>query len=84
MADEAKVDVTVAMRAGAQELGAQVADLTLELAVRTAMSTAQAGRIRELDEQLAVKDAELERMRVVLAEVTATTPDTEVEDGPAP
>lgn len=43
-----QIDVLEATRNGAQTLGAQIADLTLELAAQRALSQAQQKRIAEL------------------------------------
>lgn len=49
MAD-VQIDVLGAARAGAQELGSQIADLTLELAGQRAMNHALKQRIAELEQ----------------------------------
>lgn len=48
MAD-VQIDVLAAARAGSQELGRQMADLTIELAAQRAMNDALRARIAELE-----------------------------------
>lgn len=46
---DVQIDVLAAARAGAGELGAHIADLTIELAAQRAMVQAQQERIAELE-----------------------------------
>lgn len=51
-----QVDVLAAARQGAQNLGAQIADLTLELAAQQAANQQLLERVADLERQLAEKD----------------------------
>lgn len=58
-----QIDTLAAARSGAQQLGAQLADLTLQLAIQQAANHAYAERVAELEQQLAEKDNALDAMR---------------------
>jgi hypothetical protein len=58
-----QVDVLAAIRPGAHELGAQIADLTLELAAQRAAGQQLLNRVAELERQLGEKDDALTAAR---------------------